>query len=80
MKKHYILPALILQLFLVCNTLTAQTVVTVPLYPTDLDSCTIVFDASKGNAGLLNATPPIYAHTGVILMTANFWKFNFKMP
>ena len=78
MKKHYILPALILQLFLVCSTLSAQVIVTVPVYPTDLDSCTVIFDASKGSAGLLNASPPIYAHTGVITnlsTSGSDWKY-----
>jgi glycosidase len=44
----------------------AQVVVTVPAYPNDLDSCTVIFDATKGNAGLANFSGPIYAHTGVI--------------
>jgi len=51
---------------LACSTVNSQTVITVPLYPTDLDSCTVIFDATKGNAGLANVAPPIYAHTGVI--------------
>ena len=46
--------------------LFAQTVVTVPVYPTDLDSCTVIYDATKGNGQLTNVPPPIYAHTGVI--------------
>ena len=78
MKKHFILPALFLQMFFVCSTLTAQTIVTVPVYPTDMDSCTVIFDASKGNAGLLNAPPPIYAHTGVITnlsTSGSDWKY-----
>ncbi len=45
---------------------SGQVIVTIPLYPTDLDSCTVIFDASKGSAGLYNVSPPIYAHTGVI--------------
>ncbi len=46
--------------------LSAQTVVTVPVYPTDLDSVTVIYDATKGNGALKNVPPPIYAHTGVI--------------
>lgn len=45
---------------------SAQTVVTIPLYPVDLDSCTVIYDATKGNAELKNEPPPIYAHAGVI--------------
>ena len=44
----------------------AQTVITVPVYPTDTDSCIVTFDATKGNGELANVPPPIYAHTGVI--------------
>ena len=64
-----ILRSLPLLLFVFClYTITAfsQTVVTIPLYPTDLDSCTVIFDAAKGNAELKNELPPIYAYTGVI--------------
>jgi 1,4-alpha-glucan branching enzyme len=46
--------------------LFSQTVVTIPVYPTDLDSCTVIYDATKGNGELENVPPPIYAHTGVI--------------
>jgi 1,4-alpha-glucan branching enzyme len=52
-------------LFLSCS-LSAQTVVTVPVYPTDNDSVTVIYDATKGNGALKNVPPPIYAHTGVI--------------
>ncbi len=46
--------------------LEAQVVTSVPVYPIDTDSVTIIFDATKGNGGLNNVAPPIYAHTGVI--------------
>ena len=52
--------------FIVPGFLSAQTVVTVPVYPTDLDSVTVIYDATKGNGALKNVPPPIYAHTGVI--------------
>jgi 1,4-alpha-glucan branching enzyme len=46
--------------------LNAQTIVTIPVFPTDIDSCTVIYDATKGNAALKDVPPPIYAHTGVI--------------
>jgi len=58
--------------------LRSQTIVTVPVYPTDLDSTTVIYDATKGNAGLVGATPPIYAHTGVITnlsTSGSDWKY-----
>jgi 1,4-alpha-glucan branching enzyme len=44
----------------------AQVIVTTPSFPTDNDSCSIIYDAALGNAELKNVAPPIYAHTGVI--------------
>lgn len=44
----------------------SQTVVTVPVYPTDIDSCTVIYDAALGNAALKDFTGTVYAHTGVI--------------
>ncbi|MGE5424502.1 MAG: alpha-amylase family glycosyl hydrolase, partial [Syntrophothermus sp.] len=44
----------------------AQTIVTIPVYPVDDDSCTVIFDATRGNGELANVPPPVYAHTGVI--------------
>ena len=46
--------------------LSAQTIVTVPVYPVDNDSVTVIYDATKGNGVLKDVAPPIYAHTGVI--------------
>ncbi|MEI7491017.1 MAG: alpha-amylase family glycosyl hydrolase [Bacteroidota bacterium] len=68
----------LLLVILVFRPASGQVIVTVPVYPTDLDSCTVIFDASKGNAGLYNVSPPIYAHTGVItnLSTSpSDWKY-----
>ncbi len=45
---------------------SAQVIVTLPVYPTDKDSVTVTFDATKGNGELKDVVPPIYAHTGVI--------------
>ncbi|NLN94958.1 MAG: T9SS type A sorting domain-containing protein [Bacteroidales bacterium] len=48
------------------NALT-QVVTTIPEFPTaDQDSVIVIFDATKGDGGLANVPPPIYAHTGVI--------------
>ncbi|MEI7981906.1 MAG: DUF4961 domain-containing protein [Bacteroidota bacterium] len=52
-------------LFSSCS-MVAQVITVAPTYPADNDSVTLIFDAAQGNAALLNATPPIYAHTGVI--------------
>lgn len=54
--------------FLLAVTLSlhSQVVVTVPAFPTENDSVTLIFDASKGNAGLINYTGDVWAHTGVI--------------
>jgi 1,4-alpha-glucan branching enzyme len=58
--------------------LSAQTVVTIPVYPTDIDSVTVIYDATKGNAALKDIPPPIYAHTGVITnlsTSSSDWKY-----
>lgn len=49
-----------------------------PLFATDLDSITVVFDATQGNGGLAGYTGDVYAHTGVItnLSTSGTdWKY-----
>ncbi|HTX88706.1 MAG TPA: alpha-amylase family glycosyl hydrolase [Bacteroidales bacterium] len=66
MKTTFHLFSVIFLLTLLFTSASAQVIVTVPVYPTDLDSCTVIFDATKGNAGLKDVPPPIYAHTGVI--------------
>ncbi len=53
-------------LWVVSLSLQSQVVRTVPAFPTENDSVSVIFDASKGNAGLLNYTGDIWAHTGVI--------------
>lgn len=50
----------------ICHS-EAQVVKTSPLFVTENDSVTIIFDATLGNAALKNLGPPdVYAHTGVI--------------
>ncbi|MFA5815010.1 MAG: alpha-amylase family glycosyl hydrolase [Bacteroidales bacterium] len=53
-------------LWILSISLQAQVVRTEPAFPTEDDSITVIFDASKGNAGLINFTGDIWAHTGVI--------------
>lgn len=45
----------------------AQIVTTTPAFPTENDEVTIVFDATKGTAGLKGFTGDVYAHTGVTI-------------
>ncbi len=58
--------ALIFAMIVTPCLLQSQTVLTVPVYPTDHDSCTVIYDASLGNAALKDFTGSVYAHTGVI--------------
>ncbi len=44
----------------------AQVITWTPYFATDSDSLTVIFDATKGNAGLKGYTGDVYAHTGVI--------------
>lgn len=57
-------------LFIICMmtvlAVQAQIVTTTPPFPTEDDEVTIVFDATKGTAGLKGFTGDVYAHTGVI--------------
>jgi len=53
----------------------AQIVTTTPAFPTENDEITIVFDATKGTAGLKGFTGDVYAHTGVILSTGTSWEY-----
>jgi hypothetical protein len=63
MKKISLLASVFL---LVSLSLQSQIVRTEPAFPTESDSVTVIFDASQGNAGLINYTGDIWAHTGVI--------------
>lgn len=44
-------------------------------FPTENDEVTIIFDATKGTAGLKGFTGDVYAHTGVILSTGTSWQY-----
>ena len=68
----------ILAILLTAIRTAAQVVVPTPVFPIDVDSCSIIFDAAQGDAGLKGVAPPIYAHTGVItnLSTSSTdWKY-----
>jgi len=73
--RKYLLPLFII-LFNVL--LFSQVITWTPDFPTDSDSITVVFDASKGSQGLKGYTGDVYAHTGVItnLSTSGTdWKY-----
>lgn len=53
----------------------AQIVTTTPSFPTENDAVTIVFDATKGTAGLKGFTGVMYAHTGVITDKSTSWQY-----
>ncbi|MBN8547193.1 MAG: T9SS type A sorting domain-containing protein [Ignavibacteria bacterium] len=55
----------IIALLLFVSGIYAQELEWTPYFATPEDSIVIIYDASKGNAGLMNVFP-IYAHTGVI--------------
>ncbi|MFN3530631.1 MAG: alpha-amylase family glycosyl hydrolase [Bacteroidia bacterium] len=48
------------------QAISAQVVRSIPRFPSDTDTVTILFDATEGNGALAGVSPPIYAHTGVI--------------
>lgn len=55
----------ILLFMLISMFSNAQIITTIPAFPTQNDTITIIYNASEGN-GDLNNVIPIYAHTGVI--------------
>lgn len=68
----------ILLFFLAIQGILAQIVVTQPAIPIENQSVTIIFDATKGTAGLKGFTGDVYAHTGVITDKSNSgsdWKY-----
>jgi glycosidase len=75
--KHLIL--LVLVFVLVSLTANSQILTLTPSLPTDIDSVTIVFDATQGDKGLMNyKDSDIYAHTGVITdksTSSSDWKY-----
>jgi hypothetical protein len=59
------------------NTVIAQ-ISSDPAFPTESSAVTIIFDATKGTAGLQDFTGDVYAHTGVITdksTTSSDWKY-----
>jgi 1,4-alpha-glucan branching enzyme len=57
-------------LLIFVQTSAGQIVTWDPLFPTVDDTITIVYDATQGNRGLLDATE-VYAHTGVLISTSS---------
>lgn len=60
-----------------CNLIYSQ-VSTIPVFPEQTDSVTIIFNSLEGNKGLQNYFGDVYAHTGVItnLSTSTAdWKY-----
>lgn len=56
---------------------SAQIITSSPLFPTAEDTVTIIFDAGKGNRGLVGASE-VYAHTGVLTdrsATPSSWRY-----
>jgi len=76
-KMLYKVGVLCLMLFST-RFLVAQVVYSEPPHPTERDSITIYFDATKGDGGLKDYTGDIYAHTGVITnlsATGKDWRY-----
>jgi len=76
MKKinYYLVPILVA----FSNLLYSQIITCNPALPTESSQVVITFDATQGNAGLLNYTSDVYAHTGVITnlsKTDTDWKY-----
>ncbi|MCK9423496.1 MAG: alpha-amylase family glycosyl hydrolase [Bacteroidales bacterium] len=66
LKKFPLSFLLFIAALLSSGSIFAQVITTIPIFPIDNDSATIIFDAAQGNRELMNVAPPIYAHTGVI--------------
>jgi len=63
---------LLLSMFISIN-IFSQVVISIPEFATESDSIIIVFDATKGDQGLLGYSSDVYAHTGVNTNFGN-WK------
>ena len=75
MIKHLITVCL---LSLFTQITSAQLVTTTPAFPVEGSPVTVIFDATQGNAGLVNFTGDVYAHTGVITdksTSSGDWKY-----
>jgi len=66
LKKIYGTVFILFAFIELSRCVTAQVITTVPVFPIDNDSVTIIFDATQGNGELKDVAPPIYAHSGVI--------------
>lgn len=61
-----------------CAVIHAQVVHTTPTFPSQTDSITVYFDATKGNRALAGYAGDVYAHTGVITFLSTSptdWRF-----
>jgi 1,4-alpha-glucan branching enzyme len=69
---------LLTALIIAVKTGLTQVIISTPAFPTDNDSCILIYDAALGNGELKNVAPPIYAHTGVITNLSSSptdWKY-----
>ncbi len=74
MRKFY----LVITLFFVGLTLSAQVVTTTPALPKATDEITIKFYADRGSGGLADYSGDVYAHIGVITeesTSSSDWKY-----
>lgn len=62
--KYFV--SILCTVLVVCSAARAQAVYTTPTFPSQTDTITVFFDASKGNKALAGFTGDVYAHTGVI--------------
>lgn len=68
--------AILSLIFLLTSTLLTYSQITVnPALPTDTDQTVITFDATQGNAALMNYTGDVYAHTGVKVEGSDQWAY-----
>lgn len=68
----------VLLFFLFIQGLLGQIIVTQPAIPVENQTVTIIYDATKGTAGLKGFTGDVYAHTGVITnksTSGSDWKY-----
>jgi len=72
LKKTAALGAILF--FLTCHAI-AQIITVSPALPTDQDAVVVTFDATQGNAALMNYTGDVYAHTGVKVDGGSSWTF-----
>jgi glycosidase len=79
MNPHfYRFPFSLLVLLNLTFSSKAQVVTTVPVFPQETDSVTVIFNAAEGSGGLAGYTGDVYAHTGVITnnsVSSTDWKY-----